>query len=497
MAPHPAARPARAPALLAALLAASAVLGPAAPAAAARAEPAPAELDAFVADHLERTGLPDAAFAVVHGDRIVHTGAHGHDGDGRPLRTDSPMPVASLSKSMTALAVLSLVEEGALDLDDPVRDHLPGFATADPRGAHITVRQVLDQSSGLHDRGLPDGGPEPATLAEAVDRLSGARLAAAPGREWNYHNPNYHVAARLVETVAGEPFTGYLEREVLRPAGMADTRSASDGARTAPGHFRAYGLNLPVAEPARFATGSGDMVSTADDLARWLLLHLNGGAVPGGPRVVGPETVAEAHTPSAPNGRTGLGWMRRGPADGASHVQVWHGGTNSTHTAYQVLVPETGYGVAVLTNVGIALTEEDTWGLAEGLVDLTEGRAPAPRDSSLWKVDAALGAVTLAAAGLGVRGVLRAPAWAATRTDRPRWRTAVRLAPYALPPLALAAFDPAATFAMGGREGTLLQRFHGAPAEVVLLVTAALACTAVAAARLWRLRRRRVEAGTP
>ncbi|MEU0491517.1 serine hydrolase domain-containing protein [Nocardiopsis sp. NPDC006139] len=485
--------PFKSTALAAAALACLAVLAPAPPASAAPAGPAPAELDAFVADHLERTGLPGAAFAVVHGDRVVHTGAHGRDGHGRPLRTDTPLPVASLSKSMTALAVLRLVEEGALDLDDPVREHLPGFATADPRGADITVRQVLDQSSGLHDLGLPDG-PEPATLAEAVDRLSGARLAAAPGREWNYHNPNYRVAARLVETVTGEPFTAYLERAVLAPAGMADTRSASDGARTAPGHFRAYGLNLPVAEPAHFATGSGDMVSTADDMARWLLLHLNGGAVPGGPRVVSPETVEEAHTPSAPNGRTGLGWMRRGPADGASRVQVWHGGTNSTHTAYQVLVPETGYGVAVLTNVGIALTEEDTWALAEGLIDLTEGRTPAPADSVLWKVDAVLGAATLAVLALGVRGVLRAPAWAAARAGRPRWRAAVRLAPYALPPLALAAFDPAVTFVMGGREGTWLQRFYGVPAELVLLVSAALVCAAVAGTRLWRLRRRPAEA---
>ncbi|XKK39831.1 beta-lactamase family protein [Nocardiopsis sp. ARC36] len=115
-----------------------------------------AELDAFIAAHLERVGLPGATVAVTRGDRVVHTGGYGHDGNGEPLRADSPMRIASLSKSMTALAVMQLVEGGAVGLDDPVRDHLPEFTTADPRSDLITVRQLLDQSSGMSDRGHPD-----------------------------------------------------------------------------------------------------------------------------------------------------------------------------------------------------------------------------------------------------------------------------------------------------------------------------------------------------
>ncbi|GAA0979501.1 serine hydrolase domain-containing protein [Nocardiopsis tropica] len=461
-----------------------------------------AELDAFIAAHLERVGLPGATVAVTRGDRVVHTGGYGHDGNGEPLRADSPMRIASLSKSMTALAVMQLVEDGAVGLDDPVRDHLPEFTTADPRSDLITVRRLLDQSSGMSDRGHPDvaGTPQPATLTEAVARLRDAELTSAPGERWQYHNPNYQVAARLVEVVAGEPFAEYLERHVFAPASMADTRSsapdapgpgASGGARPepAPGHIRAFGANVPVAEPPAFGTGSGDVVSTAEDMARWLILQADGGRAPGGERLLSAAAVELTHTPSAPGGRYGLGWMRRGPADGASGTQVWHGGAMSTYSSYQVLVPGTGYGVVALFNSGITLTENDTWGLVEGVLDLTEGRTPAVADSSLWKVDAAFGAATLTVAGLGVLGVRRAGAWAGRRAVLPRWRTALRLLPYALPPLLLPLVNPLLTWVMGGREGTWLQRFYGIPAELAFVAATALVCLAVLAARTVQLLR--------
>ncbi|MFJ9552403.1 serine hydrolase domain-containing protein [Nocardiopsis sp. NPDC101807] len=456
-----------------------------------------AELDAFITAHLERVGLPGATVAVTRGDRVVHTGGYGHDGNGEPLRADSPMRIASLSKSMTALAVMQLVEGGAVDLDDPVRDHLPEFTTADPRGDLITVRQLLDQSSGLSDRGHPDvaGSPQPATLAEAVARLRDAELTSAPGERWQYHNPNYQVAARLVEVVSGEPFAEYLERHVFAPAGMDDTRSPGPdapgprahggGARPgpAPGHIRAFGANVPVAEPPAFGTGSGDVVSTAEDMARWLLLQVGGGRAPGGERLLSAEGVELTHTPSAPGGRYGLGWIRRESADGSSGTRVWHGGALSTYSSYQVLVPGTGYGVVALFNSGITLTENDAWGLVEGVLDLTEGRTPAGADSSLWKVDAAFGAATLTVAGLGVLGVRRAGAWAGRRAGPPRWRTALRLLPYALPPLLFPLVNPVITWVMGGREGTWLQRFYGIPAALAFVAATALVCLAVLAAR--------------
>ncbi|GAB3451449.1 serine hydrolase domain-containing protein [Streptomonospora sediminis] len=472
-------------------LAASAACAPTAAAAEHAGGASAARLDAFAERYVERTGLPGAAVAVTEGDDVVLTAGYGRAAGGAPLTADSPMRIASLSKSFTALAVMQLVEAGKVELDRPVRRYLPGFRIADPRGERITVRQLLDQSSGMSDRTLPDGARprRPDSPEEAVARLRTAGLAADPGAEWNYHNPNYHVAARLVEAVGGRPFGDYLHHKVFAPAGMDDTAALEHAGAPHPGlengHIRAYGANIPVPEPDHFSAGSGGIVSTAGDMARWLVLQHGKGVAANGERVASAQSIAEMHTPSSNEGRYALGWMRREPGEGdhSRAPQIWHGGALSTYSSYQFLVPETGYGVAVLINTGISLTEEDVWGLADGLLALTEGRTPPEGGSWLWRVDAVFGVLTAAAAALGVRGLVRSGAWAARRRRRPLWRAAVRLLPYLVPPALLAAFQPAVDFLMGGRDGTWLQRFYGVPAELGFLVLAALACGAVAAAR--------------
>jgi CubicO group peptidase (beta-lactamase class C family) len=277
-----------------------------------------AELDRFAAEYVERRGLPGAAVAVTLDGETVHTGGYGVDGGGEPLRADTPMRIASLSKSMTALAVMQLVESGDVELDRPVYDYLPDFGIADPRGARITVRQLLDQSSGMSDQGFSpvDRPRRPTSLAEAVAQMDGAGLSAAPGEEWEYHNPNYHVAARLVEVVGGRPFTEYMEEHVFAPAGMDDTSSPDPATDTVPdlarGHVRAYGLNIPAPEPEHFSTGAGGVVSTAEDMARWVILQGDGGRAPGGTELVSAESV-ELITP--PRHRTdATGWAGCGAA---------------------------------------------------------------------------------------------------------------------------------------------------------------------------------------
>ena len=113
---------------------------------------------------------------------MLHVRGYGHDSHHVPVTESTLFRIASLSKSFTSLAVLQLVDAGKLSLDDPVATHLPEFRPADPRGAGITVRQLLDQTSGLADREVPDlNRPQPTTLAEATTSLNSAHLVAAPG----------------------------------------------------------------------------------------------------------------------------------------------------------------------------------------------------------------------------------------------------------------------------------------------------------------------------
>ncbi|MFC7472246.1 serine hydrolase domain-containing protein [Actinomadura keratinilytica] len=236
----------------------------------------------------------------------------------------TPVPVASLSKAMTALAVTTLAEEGRVDLDRPVHDQLPEFAPDDARAARITPRQLLDQTSGMADSTHPDLAlPQPRTLKAAVAALHGTRLAADPGTAWHYHNTNYAVAARLVETATGTPYAEHLRRSLFAPLGMTGTETVDsttdmpDGAR---GYVRAYGQTIERAHPRLFTAGGFGVVSTADDLGKWLIAQHTEGISATGRRAAPPRR-SGSPAPRRPAGRTrwaGTGGRRRGSRCGPS-----------------------------------------------------------------------------------------------------------------------------------------------------------------------------------
>ncbi|MFJ9557650.1 serine hydrolase domain-containing protein [Nocardiopsis sp. NPDC101807] len=490
------------PRLPAALLAASVLLLSGSPAAADTAGPGggaltPGAVDDYLEDYLASSPLPGAAVAVTRGAEVVHVAGYGTDSGGRPVTADTPMGVASVSKAFTALAVMQLVEEGEIGLDDRVADRLPGFALADPRGAEITVRQLLTHTSGMSDTSFREKSePAPDDLSGAVARLAGAGLAAEPGTEVNYHNPNYHVAARLVEVVGGLPFGEFLEQRTFAPLGMDDTVTVDTvgevfGAGVARGHVGVLGNAVPAVEPASYVNGAGGMVTTAADMARWLVAQNGGGRGADGARILSEEGVAATHAPLGGGGggeRKGLGWDVGETPAGAPMLS--HGGIQFTYTAHQALLPESGHGIAVMANTGLG--GADASALLHGLVALAEGDEPAPPAGPvLLAVDAVLAGLAVSACLLAVRGVRGAGRWAAAARGRARWRTALRL----LPGLAVvcAAVVPHRLVALlaQGRDLTWLQSLYTAPTAVTLLVTAALAFAAVYAARAVALARPR------
>ncbi|MFC8824656.1 serine hydrolase domain-containing protein [Streptomyces sp. NPDC057137] len=468
-------------------VAALAGLSPAALAEPAPATPAaltPAAIDRFLNDYLEETGLPGAVVAVTRGDDVVHTAGYGHTAGGLTMTGRTPVPVASLSKSMTALAVMQLVEAGKVDLDRPVRAYLPEFTMADGRAARITVRQLLNQTSGMADSAFPDLTlPQAHTLKGAVARMRGARLAAEPGTRWSYHNPNYFVAARLVEVVTGEPFADRLRTHLFAPLRMADSRSVdstTDMPEDARGYVRAYGRVIERGHPRWFTAGGHGVVTTADDLARWLIAQNNGGVGADGRRVVSARSVATMHTP--PKGEEyAMGWSLGEAGEGGGPREIRHTGELLTQNAIQILLPERRIGIAVVSNTGM-ISGDDSAGIADGLRDLAEGRSPEIVKPFTMTADHVLAALTLLALGLGTLGTVRAAGWARRAAGRPLWRAGSRALPYA----ALVALFPLLPELVGllmRREGTLDQVLYVWPALYVCVAAAALASAVVIAVR--------------
>ncbi|SDF43760.1 CubicO group peptidase, beta-lactamase class C family [Lentzea fradiae] len=426
--------------------------------------PAPATIDTYLDRALDATGLPGVAVVVTHGDKVVHATGAGHDAHGNAVTENTPMRVASVSKSFTAAAVMTLVEDGRVELDDEVHDHLPQLP---PR---ITVRHLLNQTSGISDNSVDIAKlTEARTLADYVGLLPPVN-AAEPGTRFAYSNVNYNVAARLVEVLSGESYEDYLRRHVFEPLGMHDSLAGGD----APNGFNSlYGVwfDRPELGDGPAVGGSGTVVTTAHDMGRWLVAQNGHGPFSA-------ESLATMHEPSDVDDY-GMGWQPDG------NGLLVHSGNLWTYNAIQAIDPETGYGYAVMTN-GAALVD-DTSTILAGLIALSRGEAPAEPDNTRQLVDWMLAAFGLLSVALGVLGVVRARRWAERRRGRRSWLTAARLVAVALPALLFVSYPQAVSFISSGRTVLWSQLWYFALPLTITLAVAALAGIAVITARVVRL----------
>lgn len=264
---------------------------PASPPAAVDATRAPAEvapalpsamvaaIDAVMAP-VAGDDRPGCAVGVVQRGAIVLARGYGLAdlARGVPITADTVFDLGSTSKQVTAAAVLQLVAEGEISLDDPVRRYIPELATR--RGRPIRVRDLLHHTSGLPDYVdlLQDAGHDlgdVTTTQDALAALARARPLAAPGVEHDYSNSNYFLLGEIVARAAGTSLAAYAADHLFAPLGMTSTRVA-DGVRwpaaMAWGHdVDDDGAWVPVRSGWR-QVGDGAVLSTVGDLARWARL---------------------------------------------------------------------------------------------------------------------------------------------------------------------------------------------------------------------------------
>ena len=185
-------------------------------------------LEDVIDRELPAAGVPGLAYAVVGDGGITSVGARGvvKSGSDERVAPDTVFLTGSISKSFTALAVMQLVEAGAVELDTEVSRYLDGFSGR-PAGG-VTIRQLLSHTSGFStlqgnvshtDR---TGGVD--ELALRVGRLAEVAPAYAPGQRWEYSNTNYLMLGRVIEVVSGQDYQGYVAANILTPMGMEHCR---------------------------------------------------------------------------------------------------------------------------------------------------------------------------------------------------------------------------------------------------------------------------------
>jgi CubicO group peptidase (beta-lactamase class C family) len=389
----------------------------------------PAAVDRFINREMRAQRLPGLALAITQDDRVLYIQGYGVDGRGNPVTQQTQFFIASVSKSITALAVMQLVEAGKVDLDAPVQKYLPEFRLADPQAAaQITIRQLLNHTSGLSEPGFADMVlPQPQTIAERVTSLRSARAVDPPGTAYHYFSPNYGTLARVVEVVSGQPFSQYMRDNVFTPLAMPNTLSVVTSAEgkqaaghLAKGHLEIFGVPVAYPEADGYLGGSGGVISTAEDMAHYLIAQTNGGQYQD-QALVSPASLDLMHTPPVGiNSTYAMGWTES-TLDGQRILE--HNGILSTFSADAVLLPEEDIAIALLYNISSLPT--NTFAAPEirnGLVALLTGKPPETgwMNVHLWGWITAL--LTLSGGVLAIRGLLRLPHWAEKARAAPLWR---------------------------------------------------------------------------
>lgn len=255
--------------------------------------------------------------------------------------------IGSITKQFTAAAVLRLAEQGKLEVDAPVTRYFPAL---EGRADAVTLRHLLNHTSGLFSRPAVADLTAATTPASTLDAVATHDVEFAPGTRYRYNNNGYQLLGLVVEQVAGKPWDAYLQDEFLTPLGLRNTAVCTDA--DTPQRARAYrhdtrGDAPPTPHERHHATvgwAAGALCSTAGDMLAWQQALVSG-------KVVSPASYAQMTAPpvlqSGKPSPYGMG-LFRGVAGDAPYIH--HGGASSGFLTQLAHYPASGIGVVVLTN---------------------------------------------------------------------------------------------------------------------------------------------------
>ncbi len=380
----------------------------------------PTSIDAAVADFAKQQELPGIVAGIVEGGQLVHVATTGRADieAGRPVGRETAFRIASMTKNMTALAILALRDQGRLALDAPLAEYVPQFAAVPPAtrdSRPISLRDLLCHVAGFvtddpwGDRVL---GMTPAELDTLM--ATGRLFARPPGIAFEYSNLGYALLGRVLTNVSGEPYQAFIRRTFLEPLGMS--RTTFDALAAGRGDY-AWGYRLDDSvwsrervEPDGEVGAMGGLVTTAPDYARYVAFLLDAWPARDDPET-GPvrrSSVREMglfHAPPFPNepvdgrimppGAYGYGLMNT--ADFELGRRLHHSGGLPGYGSHVLMMPEVGVGVFAFANRTYAPMARLTVRLAEILH--ADRPKPAPTKASPYLARAIDGVVAAYGAG--------------------------------------------------------------------------------------------------
>lgn len=358
----------------------------------------PGKVDAAVELSMKSWGVPGAAIAIVQDDRVVVAKGYGVKDvkTKQPVTANTLFAIGSTTKAFTTAAMAILADDGKMNWDDRVQQHIPFFRLSDPIANElVTMRDLVTHRTGLVRNDLLWYN-SPWSREEILRKAGHLPLAFPIRQTWSYQNIMYLAAGYAVGLISGSTWEDFTQKRIFDPLGMKTSNFSSVAAEKAADHatphdFKEGGSvevipwrNLDNVGPA------GSINSSASELTHWVRLHLNKGALDG-KRLISEKNMREMHTPQMvmPQGPSsgrfyvpgmdqisyGLGWAVH---DYRGHLVVTHGGAIDGFRTQIAMIPARRLGVVVLSNLGDRNMPE---ALRLTLLDLALNQQPKDWDS--------------------------------------------------------------------------------------------------------------------
>ena len=337
-------------------------------------------LDEYLRQLYQNHVMPGFSVVVVKNDKVIYQGGFGYEyiHGQKPFTSSTQMAVGSLGKSFTALAIMQLVEEGKVNLDDQVIKYISWFRTANKElSDKITIRMLLDNTSGLRalqvrNKILSD------TATEALVRsMESVYLTIEPGTRYEYSNDGFALAGLIISKVSGMSYEQYLKEKIFAPLGMKNTNNIVVGLDK-PGVLHGHYFGIDEAIPAtdedlsiREYVAAGSLLrSSATEMGNYLRMLLNNGAF-NGKQIISKNSLDKMWTPyssfpgiSKKDGGEDLpfsyclGWFR-GEIDGKDYI--FHGGNRRTMSSMTFLYPKEKIGAILITNIDLTFINSNKY----------------------------------------------------------------------------------------------------------------------------------------
>ena len=325
---------------------------------AASAQDLGSRIHAYLGAQVEENGIPGVTAAVVRDGRVIYEGAFGvrRLGGDAKLTPDHVFHFASVSKPFVATAIVQLAERGMLGLEDRVTEHLPYFRLADDRYRSITIRQMLNHTSGMVDvLDYEWGSPQydEGAAERFVREMATDGMLWAPGGGWRYSNKAFDALGDLIAKVSGLSFEEYVQTYILDPVGMQQSSfiypEIDEDLRTS-GHRGTPARVSDVYPYNRRHAPSSTLNSSVSQMVGWMLVNLGRGELHG-QRILPRESYDLLWGPSTETTtdgvRIGLSWFL---SDYEGHSIVSHSGSDTGFRSYILLMPDDGIGVVIASN---------------------------------------------------------------------------------------------------------------------------------------------------